>query len=242
MLGFDQGSRYHDLTTDEHVFTALETAAHVDAPLRVRWALLFHDSGKPETAWVGNDGRKHYYMRSPKARAEQTGQGPAVDEDHETHGARIWLRAAHRLSADKALRDDVNALIVNHMVPCQKLNVAKVRRSRVRLGDDLLRDLYLMRMCDLSGKGKANKDHMLVVAQMEAERSRCEAAGVPRSARDLAINGHDVAGLGVKGKRIGEVLSIVLDAVVCDPSDLKLSRDWQMTQAETAVRESWMTR
>jgi UTP:GlnB (protein PII) uridylyltransferase len=47
MMGFDQGSRYHDLTTDEHTFTALETAAHVEAPLRVRWALLFHDAASP---------------------------------------------------------------------------------------------------------------------------------------------------------------------------------------------------
>jgi tRNA nucleotidyltransferase (CCA-adding enzyme) len=64
MLGFEQGSRYHDLNTDEHTFKALETAAHVDAPLRVRWALLFHDAGKPDSAWVGKDGRKHYYARN----------------------------------------------------------------------------------------------------------------------------------------------------------------------------------
>jgi tRNA nucleotidyltransferase (CCA-adding enzyme) len=72
MCGFDQGSRYHDLTTDEHTFVALETAAHVDAPLRVRWALLFHDAGKPDTAWKGDDGRMHYYAHGEASRISST--------------------------------------------------------------------------------------------------------------------------------------------------------------------------
>lgn len=234
MLGFDQGSRYHDMTTDEHTFTALETAAHVDAPLRVRWALLFHDSGKPETAWVGKDGRKHYYatvmQRAPDGVIE------AETEDHEVAGERLWRKAAGALQADKRLRDDVATLIRNHMVPCQKVNKTKVRRARVRLGDDMLRDLYLMRLCDLSGKGSKNRNFLLNVALMEKERARCEAAGVPASTSELSINGHDVRGLGVDGRSIGRALNTVLDEVACDPSDLKLSRDWQMKRAEAAVK------
>ena len=63
MIGFDQKSRYHDLTVDEHTFSALDQAAEMNAPLEVRLALLFHDSGKPESAWEGPDGRLHYYER-----------------------------------------------------------------------------------------------------------------------------------------------------------------------------------
>ncbi len=235
MLGFDQGSRYHDMTTDEHTFTALETAAHVDAPLRVRWALLFHDSGKPETAWVGKDGRKHYYakvmQRAPDGAIE------AETEDHEVVGERIWRQAAERLATDRKLRDDVATLVRNHMVPCQKFNATKVRRARVKLGDELLRDLYLMRACDLSGKGKnsVNGTQIHIVGRMEAERARCEAAGVPKSARDLEISGHDVMQLGPEGAEIGWVLANVLDQVVCDPSELKLSREWQLKAAEAAM-------
>ena len=62
MLGFEQDSRYHDLTTDEHTFTALETAAAADANLRVRLALLFHDC-KPAAAWIGEDDRQHFYAK-----------------------------------------------------------------------------------------------------------------------------------------------------------------------------------
>jgi tRNA nucleotidyltransferase/poly(A) polymerase len=220
MMGFDQGSRYHDLTTDEHTFKALETAAHVDAPLRVRMALLFHDSGKPETAWVGDDGRKHYYARKDEG------------EDHEIAGARIWRRTARRLNAGNGLRDDVDRLIRNHMVPCQKFKAAKVARERVRLGDDLLRDLYLHRMCDLSGKGKANMQQMAVMAQMEAHRAKLEAEGVPSVPADLAVNGHDMAHLGIRGREIGRTLTALLDEVAVDPSELKRSREWQLERAK----------
>lgn len=223
MLGFEQGSRYHDMTTDEHTFTALETAAHVDAPLRVRMALLFHDSGKPETAWVGKDSRTHYYAN------EELGK-----EDHEVAGARIWNRTAKRLNAGNGLREEVRLLIANHMVVVEgKVKGSKVRRARVKFGDELLRDLYLHRMCDLSGKGKANQNHLRQIAVLEKVRQEAQAAGVPSSVGDLEINGHDLIGLGLRGKQIGETLAAVLDDVVCQPTDLKRSRDWQLQRAET---------
>lgn len=239
MLGFEQGSRYHDMTTDEHTFTALETAAHVDAPLRVRWALLFHDSGKPQTAWVGKDGRKHYYAQPGKQpMLVDPGDGRHYNLDHETMGELIWREAARSLQADKRLREDVATLIRNHMVPVSKVRASKVRRARIRLGDDMLRDLYLMRMCDLSAKGggHVNRDHMRNIGQMEAERARCEAAGVPAKAAELEISGHDVRELGAEGRDIGRVLNSVLDEVACDPSTLKMSRDWQMQRAAAAVK------
>lgn len=231
MLGFEQGSRYHDMTTDEHVFTALETAAHVDAPLRVRMALLFHDSGKPETAWKGADGRMHYYATK---RVVEEGFLTGVEElteDHEVAGARIWRGAADRLNVEKALKWDVNALIENHMVKCDKVRPTTVRRDRVRLGDELLRDLYLMRMCDLCGKGKPNQAMLATVKEMEHERHTAQADGVPVSVKELAIRGGDVAAQGVHGKKIGEVLASVLDEVVCQPDELRRSRDWQLGRA-----------
>ena len=36
MIGFEQESRYHDMTTDEHTFTALDAAAAMHLDLRVR--------------------------------------------------------------------------------------------------------------------------------------------------------------------------------------------------------------
>lgn len=235
MLGFDQGSRYHDMTTDEHTFKALDTAAHTDAPLRVRMALLFHDSGKPATAWVGDDGRKHYYQQFKELTRASVMHAPGtarINADHEVVGERIWRTAAVRMGGDKPLREDVARLIRHHMIKCEKVSAVKVRRARVQFGDEVLRDLYHMRMCDLSGKGEANMKHMENIAEMERIRVASRIKEVPVSLKDLQINGRDVAELGVKsGKAIGDVLKGVLDEVVCDPSEDKLSRDWQLKAA-----------
>lgn len=249
MLGFEQDSRYHDMTTDEHTFAALDTAARVDAPLRVRMALLFHDSGKPETAWVGEDGRKHYYatkIRNPmlfSAWLEEDGTTPVpiplyiTTEDHEVVGARLAQEALTRLNAPRSLRNDVIALCRNHMVKAEKPKETKVHRERVRLGDDLLHDLYLMRMCDLSGKGNKNEKYMKNVAEMELMRRKAAENGIPASVKELNINGHDIAELGGEGAAIGNVLRNVLDEVVCQPNEQLLSREWQLQRAAALLRK-----
>jgi tRNA nucleotidyltransferase/poly(A) polymerase len=228
MIGFDQVSRYHDMTTDEHTFMALETAAHVDAPLRVRMALLFHDSGKPETAWIGKDGRKHYYAR--KVKYNECPPLYVETEDHEVVGARLWKSAAKRLGAGKHITDDVFTLIRNHMVQCEKIKPTTVRRERVRLGDDMLRDLYLMRACDLSGKGCGGNVRFLGnIRHMEHARIEAAEAGVPASTKELAIDGRDAVEAGLVGPAIGQALRRVLDEVVCQPDELRMSREWQLS-------------
>jgi tRNA nucleotidyltransferase (CCA-adding enzyme) len=230
MLGFDQGSRYHDLTTDEHTFKALETAAKVDAPLRVRWALLFHDSGKPASAWRGKDGRLHYYAaKRDHITPFGTTHYGVMTEDHEVVGERLWREAAERLNVPRELREDVARLIRNHMVPCNsKIKRTKIARGRIEFGDEFLSDLYLHRMCDLTGKGKANKQHMANVAQAEVVRREMAEHKVPRRIKDLEINGGDAKALGLEGRSIGDALARMLDEVAIDPSAAKMSRDWQL--------------
>jgi tRNA nucleotidyltransferase (CCA-adding enzyme) len=227
MIGFEQGSRYHDLTTDEHTFTALETAAKVDAPARVRWALLWHDSGKPATAWVGADGRKHYY--ASKVFDLDNGGERFMTEDHEVVGERLWREDAERMGVEARLREDVATLIREHMVPVSgRIKAAKVHRARVRLGDSLLRDLIMHRMCDVCGKGRPNRAHLAHLAEMETVRAAAEAAGVPASVKDLTVNGRDAMAAGLEGPAIGEALRSVLDEVVCQPDERRMSREWQL--------------
>jgi tRNA nucleotidyltransferase (CCA-adding enzyme) len=227
MFGHDAGSRYHDLTTDEHTFKALETAIKVDAPLRVRWALLFHDAGKPATGWVGKDGRTHYYARKDVPFIDP--ETESVNVDHQEYSEILWREAAERLNVPKALREDVALLIREHMVPCSsKIKRARIARSRIWWGDEFLSDLYLHRMCDLSGKGKANKAHMANVAQAEIVRREMAEHGVPYRIKDLAVGGADAKAVGLQGRHIGDALKTLLDEVSIDPSVLKLSRDWQV--------------
>jgi tRNA nucleotidyltransferase (CCA-adding enzyme) len=232
MLGYEQGSRYHDMTTDEHTFTALATAAHVEAPLRVRWALLFHDSGKPECAWIGKDGRKHYYA-APVVRENAAGEFQ-MSEDHEVVGERIWRATANRIGAPRDLREDVATLIREHMLPLDgKFKASKVRQGRVKFGDGVLHDLYLHRACDISGKGKVDQQSMERLRAMEAARKEAQAAGVPSKAADLKINGHDAMKVGLRGPEIGKALTAILHEVASQPTERTLSREWQLGRLET---------
>lgn len=138
-----------------------------------------------------------------------------------------------RMNAGKALREDVARLILNHMVACNsKIKRSKIARARIEYGDDFLSDLYLHRMCDLTGKGKANRSHMANVAQAEQERREMAKYNVPSRIKDLSVNGNDAANLGMDGTQIGAALRAVLDEVAIDPSFAKLGRDWQMMRLE----------
>lgn len=224
MIGFEQESRYHDMTTDAHTFRALATAAKVNAPLRVRWALLFHDAGKPKTAWRGEDGRLHYY-----ARPNPDGSLDVAYKDHADHGETLWRAAAERMNAPRALREDVATLIKHHMVTTEgRLKASKVRRMRIAFGDALLHDLLLHRACDISGKGNPSKAGLTRIAAMESVRAEAEDSGVPATVKELAVNGRDAQELGIQGRWIGGALKIILDDVASEPSETHLSRDWQL--------------
>lgn len=55
-------------------------------------------------------------------------------------------------------------------------------------------------------------------------------ADTPCSVRELAICGRDIAALGVRGKRIGEVLNVLLDEVIDDPSLNKIETLTEMAK------------
>lgn len=226
MLGFEQESRYHDMTTDEHTFTALDAAAAMHCDLRVRMALLFHDAGKPRSAWKGDDGRLHYYANPDLG-----------TEDHEIIGARLAAQALARLNAPASLRRDVTTLIERHMVSLSgKVRPAKVRRWRCELGDELLADLLKHRLADVMGKGSVDYSHLRALARLEQIREDAERHGVPASVKDLAINGHDAKALGLRGAGIGKALRAVLHEVVSQPDERRQSREWQLERLAVRAR------
>ncbi|HXH97832.1 MAG TPA: HD domain-containing protein, partial [Gaiellaceae bacterium] len=103
-VGFDQESRYHDLTVDEHTFAVVQAAADRGFSLQVRLAALLHDLGKPHVGWRGRDGRLHYY-----AKPGTTGRG------HDQVCAEIAAGVLERLRYPNALRDRVVRIVRRHM-------------------------------------------------------------------------------------------------------------------------------
>lgn len=239
MLNFEQRSRYHTKTTSDHVFATVQAAAqmHNHAPLRVRMALLFHDSGKPTMVWAGEDGVQHYYALSPK-RAVELGASVNSLEPHEYWSARHANDALLRLNAPKELRKDVVTLIEHHMLPIwDNIKPFKVRKWRAELGDDLLQDLITHRTCDVLGKGgEPPTEQLEVLAWIAAEQRRAKQSRVPTSVKDLEIGGHDIVSAGAKGKVVGDVHRKLLHDVLAQP---KLNNnEWLMEQTKKYIKEN----
>ena len=210
-VGFDQESRYHDLTVDEHTFAVVQAAADQGRSLAVRLAALFHDLGKPHVAWRGTDGRLHYYAKPGYAR-----------RSHEQVGAELADRALRRLRYPNALRERVVRIVRNHMFKPGTANAQRGRRFLAKHGDELAFELLAHKQADLLGKRGSDGeppplDSVERLAQfgatVEAER------GSPHRLADLAVGGDDLLALGFRrGPAVGEALRELLDAVVDNPS------------------------
>ncbi|UCD56158.1 MAG: HDIG domain-containing protein [Candidatus Hydrogenedentota bacterium] len=94
LKGFNQTDQYHHKDVWEHTMRALKASVK---QIDVRWALLFHDLGKPYTKSV-EDGQVHFYH-------------------HEVVGETLGRSIMFRLRFSNEQRKKVSALIFNHMRP-----------------------------------------------------------------------------------------------------------------------------
>jgi tRNA nucleotidyltransferase/poly(A) polymerase len=210
-IGFDQESRYHDLTVDEHTFAVVQAAADASFALPVRLAGLFHDLGKPHVAWRGRDGRLHYYAKPGFA-----------ERGHDQVGAELASGALLRLRYPNALRQRVVRIVRRHMFQPGKGDALRARRFLRRNGDELALDLIDHKHADLLGKRGSDgepppQDEIDALAGfrevVEQERSN------PHRLRDLAIDGSDLIEVGFQpGPQLGRVLDQLLEAVVEEPA------------------------
>jgi tRNA nucleotidyltransferase (CCA-adding enzyme) len=210
-IGFDQESRYHDLTVDEHTFAVVQAAADAGYPLAVRLAALFHDLGKPHAAWRGNDGRLHYYAKAGFA-----------ERGHDQVGADLAAGALSRLRYPNALRQRVVRIVRRHMFSPGKGDALRARRFLRRNGDELAFDLLDHKHADLLGKrgsGGEPPPQDEIDALVRFREMVAEERSSPHRLGDLAVDGNDLIELGfAPGPQLGRVLNELLDTVVDDPA------------------------
>jgi tRNA nucleotidyltransferase (CCA-adding enzyme) len=208
-IGFDQESRYHDLTVDEHTFAVVQAAADAGTPLRVRLAALFHDLGKPHVAWRGKDGRLHYYAKPGFS-----------DRSHEEVGVELAASALRRLRYPTDLQQHVRKIVRWHMLDPGKGDALRARRLLARHGDELALDLVDHRLADTRGKHGSNSQPPAdEVERLEAFRRVVERERrSPHRIGDLAVDGNDLIQLGFRpGPQLGNALKKLLHDVVEDP-------------------------
>jgi tRNA nucleotidyltransferase/poly(A) polymerase len=209
-IGFDQESRYHDLSVDEHTFAVVQAAADAQRALPVRLAAVFHDLGKPVVAWRGTDGRLHYYAKPGYA-----------DRSHEQVGAELAGEALRRLRYPNALRDRVCRIVRYHMFQVGKGDAVRARRFLARHGDELAFQLVDHKEADFLGKrGRVGPPPLEDVDKVQRFRRVLELERrQPHRLADLAVDGSDLIELGYRpGPDLGRTLHELLREVVDDPA------------------------
>ena len=209
-IGFDQESRYHDMTVDEHTFAVVQATADAKRVLPVRLAAVFHDLGKPVVAWRGTDGRLHYYAKPRYA-----------DRSHEQVGADLAGTALLRLRYPNALRDRVCRIVRHHMFQVGRGDELRARRFLAKHGDELAFQLVDHKEADFRGKRGASGPPPLDDIEklrrfrrvLERERKQ------PHRLADLAVDGRDLIAVGfTPGPDLGRALHDLLRDVVDDPA------------------------
>ena len=191
MVGFDQRSPHHAYDLYTHM---AHVTAGVPADPVLRWAALLHDVGKIDTFTLDETGRGHFYG----------------------HAKVSALRAdeiLRRLKAPNALREQVVTLIGHHMTRLEEDERLLKRRIR-SLGWETLEKLLVLQEADMSSKGTGIREELEQFPRIRSllEQIRSRAACV--SLKDLAVNGRDMIGLGLEGKKIGTALEYLLDQVL----------------------------
>lgn len=192
-----QNNKYHIYNVGDHIMNAVENTPN---DLIIRWAALLHDVGKPACICKDQNGIFHFY-------------------GHHRESVRMADDILHRLRMDRESIAGILTLIENHDVRIDS-HPASVKRVLARTGEELFLKLLLLQEADNRAKNQKFLDDKLARLQsIYSQYLRIIAEGQPYMVSHLAINGKDMIKMGYRaGREIGDVLKILLDEVVIDPS------------------------
>ncbi len=147
-VGFDQKSKYHDLTLDEHIYAVTNKMVELTTKPELVWAAVLHDLGKPASAWPvavleGHEaGNLHFYANPQEGK-----------DAHEIIGARIAQAVLLRQGVELEQLRRVVEIVRWHMFP-QFKTVEGATKFLRRIGNnlELAEDLMIMREADHAGK------------------------------------------------------------------------------------------
>ena len=191
-VGFVQHSPYHNFDVYAHTVRALET---LPSCAYMRWAMLLHDAGKPDTFTLDEQHRGHF-------------------KGHEQKSAEIAETVLRRLHASNQLRERVCLLIRYHDAELTP-TASCLTQWLNRIGPEALLQLIQIQRADNAAKSAAvryrteKSDALYTMAQALIHDHVCY------SLQDLAIDGSDLLQIGFQpGKVLGDTLNRLLDAVI----------------------------
>lgn len=182
MVGFDQHSPHHYLDCFDHSLKVLEGTP---PDLVTRLGALFHDTGKPATFFLDEEGNGRFF-------------------GHQKISQEIAEKRLKYLKYPKKTIKDVGILIGRHMDSSNPYTEKSVARLLRRIGEDNLRRLFDLQEADILAT--VHDDISNIEKGRRLLREILERKPV-LSRKDLAINGKDLIGLGFEqGPLLGEIL------------------------------------
>ena len=193
----EQVNPHHCYSVGEHTLHSLKI---VPDDKVLRYTMLFHDFGKPDTQSVGEDGRMHFYGH------------PAVSE-------RMASDIMHRLKFDNDTMNAVKLLCKNHDLEITEDN-KHVRRAMNKLGTDNFGKLLMVKRADCMAQSDYKREEKLAsLDKLTSIYNEIVNAGECVCMKDLAVCGRDLIDLGIKpGPAMGAILGELLNKVIGDPA------------------------
>lgn len=197
-VGFQQHNKYHIYDVWEHTVRSVEA---VENNSILRWTMLFHDLGKPDSFTRGEDGVGHFY-------------------GHFRISTEFAKTIMDRLRFDTRSKQQILTLVERHDSELA-LSERSVRRNLCRYGEETLRLLLSVKRADNLAQAPEYRVRQELIDQWEQLLNLEIDSGSCFSLKQLAVNGSDLVALGLNGKQIGALLDEMLQLVI----DEKLPND-----------------
>ena len=191
----------HGYENDTVWLHTIRSLRYVEADAVLRLVMLLHEAGRPDVRYRDDFGWDHF-------------------PGYASLGSKIADQVLRRLKFDNKTRNSV----VN-LIRCQELDPAtdasSVRLCMHETGPENFGDYLAVRYADAAaGRKQAfdeNDPEYVLIENLMRRAEQIRRNRDPLTLKELAVNGTDLAAIGISGKETGEVLGMLLREVLANP-------------------------
>ncbi|MBQ8416776.1 MAG: HDIG domain-containing protein [Clostridia bacterium] len=190
--GFDQNTKYHCYDVLDHTLYALDECETDD--LLTRLSILFHDIGKPH-CYTEDENGGHF-------------------KGHAPIGVDLTEQILRRLRFDNDTVARMKLLVELHDLPIAPQRKS-VKRLMQKLSDEDIYRLLELKRCDRLAHASFFREVPPEIFRVPEIMQQIREEAACLTLADLAVKGGDLLAIGIPaGKGMGEILNLLLDAVI----------------------------
>ncbi len=194
LMQTEQNTPWHLYNVGIHTIKAME---NIDNDKILRWTMLLHDVGKPNTKSTDKKGQDHFFS-------------------HAEISTNIADKILKRYKFPIRDMEKIKKLIFYHDTHYKKMN--KIRRLVSKEGIEFCEKLVQIQYSDISAQSNYKYNEKIEnIASFDRDIHQVYNDKTAITLKELKINGDDLIKIGFKGKKVGELLEIFYDDVLSDP-------------------------